>query len=82
MRARAGFACGTSETPLLLFFGFVRPYKGLNVLLEALPAILAQIPVHMLVVGEIWGSSEEYRAQIQRLGIVDHVTLDQRVCTG
>ena len=75
MRARLGLPATPSETPLLLFFGFVRPYKGLNVLLEAMSAIQAQMPVHVLVVGEIWGSSEEYLAQIQRLGIADHVTL-------
>jgi glycosyltransferase involved in cell wall biosynthesis len=74
-RARLGLPETASRTPLLLFFGFIRPYKGLNVLLEALPAIQAQMPVHLLAVGEIWGASEEYRAQIQRLGISDHVTL-------
>ena len=75
IRSRIGLPATLSETPLLLFFGFVRPYKGLGVLLEAMPAILAQLPVHLLVVGEIWGSSAEYLAQIQRLGIADHVTL-------
>ena len=73
--ARLGLPEIAPGTPLLLFFGFVRPYKGLNVLLEALSAIHVQMPVHLLVVGEIWGSSEKYRAQIQRLGISDHVTL-------
>lgn len=75
VRARLGLPETAPGTPLLLFFGFVRPYKGLNVLLEALSAVHVQMPVHLLVVGEIWGSSEEYRAQIQRLGISDHVTL-------
>ena len=74
-RARLGLPAMPSDTPLLLFFGFVRPYKGLNVLLEATSAIQAQMPVHVLVVGEIWGSSEEYLVQIQRLGISNHVTL-------
>lgn len=74
-RARLDLSEMISGTPLLLFFGLVRPYKGLNVLLDALSAVRDQMSVHLLVVGEIWGSSEEYRAQIQRLGIGDHVTL-------
>ena len=40
------------DRPLLLFCGFVRPYKGLDILLAALPTILAQQPVHLLVAGE------------------------------
>jgi glycosyltransferase involved in cell wall biosynthesis len=59
---------------VLLFFGFVRPYKGLAVLLEALPAVLSALPVHLLVVGEIWGDPSQYLAKIERLGLVGHVT--------
>jgi len=75
IRARIGLSLLHPNTHLLLFFGFVRPYKGLSVLLEAMPLIIAHIPVHLLVVGEIWGSSDKYRAQIARLGLAEHVTL-------
>jgi glycosyltransferase involved in cell wall biosynthesis len=61
--------------PVLLFCGFVRPYKGLDVLLEALPQVLAQQTVHLMVVGEFWQGTAEYEAQIGRLGIAPHVTL-------
>lgn len=74
-RARLNLAAAPPGTPILLFFGFVRPYKGLSVLLEAMPIIRARTPAHLLVVGEIWGSPKEYEAQINRLGIADHVTL-------
>lgn len=38
---------------VLLFFGFVRPYKGLNLLLEAFQAIASDDPdVSLLIVGE------------------------------
>jgi len=63
------------DRPLLLFAGFVRPYKGLDILLDALPAVLAQIPVHLLVAGEFWQGSELYREQIDWLGIGDAVTI-------
>lgn len=63
------------DRPLLLFAGFVRPYKGLDILLDALPAVLAQQPVHLLVAGEFWQTSEAYRAQIEEAGIGAAVTL-------
>lgn len=64
--------------PLLLFCGFVRPYKGLDVLLEALPTVLAQQPVHLLVAGEFWDDEGDYRDQIRRLGLEEAVTVDNR----
>ncbi|MEO1084016.1 MAG: glycosyltransferase [Acidobacteriota bacterium] len=59
--------------PTLLFFGFVRPYKGLAELLEAVPAILAERPVTLLVVGEFWRDKATYEDTIARLGIGEHV---------
>ena len=55
--------------PVLLFFGFVRPYKGLGDLLAALPVVLARRPVTLLVVGEFWEPRAEYERQVRALGI-------------
>jgi glycosyltransferase involved in cell wall biosynthesis len=56
----------------LLFFGFVRPYKGVDVLLRA----LAQVPdVKLTIVGEIWGTRKTYTNLIQDLHIGDRVVL-------
>jgi glycosyltransferase involved in cell wall biosynthesis len=63
------------DRPLLLFFGFVRHYKGLDILLEAMPEVLANQSVHLLVVGEFWQSDKPYRAQIRRLNLETAVTL-------
>jgi len=63
------------DRPLLLFAGFVRPYKGLDILLEALPAVLKQQAVHLLVAGEFWQASDSYRQQIQEMGLADAVTI-------
>lgn len=57
------------EGNVLLFFGFVRPYKGLIYLLEALPQVLANIPVTLLVVGEFWGDKAKYLEKVQQLGL-------------
>jgi len=57
----------------LLFFGIVRPYKGLDVLLRA----LAQAPaeVTLTVAGEFWADTTEMDNLIAELGLADRVTL-------
>jgi glycosyltransferase involved in cell wall biosynthesis len=67
-----------TDRPLLLFCGFVRPYKGLDILLEALVQVVAQQPVHLLVAGEFWDDEATYRQQISRLNLDEHVTIDNR----
>lgn len=56
----------------LLFFGLVRPYKGLDVLLEALTEVPA---VSVTVTGEFWGGTRPTEQAIARLGLRDRVEL-------
>jgi glycosyltransferase involved in cell wall biosynthesis len=63
---------------VLLFFGFVRPYKGLRHLLDAMPGILTRHSVRLLVAGEFWHDRPAYLEQIKRLGITDQVILLDR----
>ena len=63
------------DVPVLLFFGFVREYKGLHVLLEALPAIADALPdVHLVVAGEPYDDPARYRALIDRHDLDGQVT--------
>lgn len=64
-----------NETPVILFFGFVRPYKGLNYLIEALSLVLEVLDAHLLIAGEFWDGVQPYREQIQSLHLEDHVTI-------
>ncbi|WP_329522321.1 glycosyltransferase family 4 protein [Spirillospora sp. NBC_01491] len=57
----------------LLFFGMVRPYKGLDVLLRALAA--GPEDVSLTVAGEFWGGLDETRALIGELGLAGRVEL-------
>jgi glycosyltransferase involved in cell wall biosynthesis len=62
-----------SSVGRLLFFGIVRPYKGLDVLLRA----LARGPGHLTltVAGEFWGGTRETEKLIAELGIGPRVRL-------
>lgn len=63
-----------SEEHVILFFGYVRAYKGLDVLLNAMPEILKSVKLRLLVVGEFYEDEEKYRTQAHRLGISDAVS--------
>lgn len=71
--ARAKLGIGPDE-PVLLFFGFVRRYKGLRHLISALPAVREHFPVRLLVVGEFWEDERPYRDLVRQLGLEDAVT--------
>jgi D-inositol-3-phosphate glycosyltransferase len=79
-RAEARQRLGLPEdAPVLLFFGFVRRYKGLDVLLDALPAIRRGAPgARLVVAGEAYDDAEVYRRQIASLGLGDAVTWADR----
>lgn len=59
----------------LLFFGFVREYKGLSVLLEAMRNIRGKSDATLLVVGEFWGDKRKYIDQIESYGISSRVKI-------
>lgn len=61
--------------PVLLFFGFIRRYKGLDILLDAMPAILEKVDATLLVAGEFYEDKAEFDAQVERLGIGDKVVV-------
>lgn len=58
---------------VLLFFGYVRKYKGLDTLLDAMPHVLKELPVKLLVVGEFYESENHYRNRIRDEGLESHV---------
>ena len=60
-----------------LFFGLIRDYKGLDLLLEAWAKWLPE-GRKLLIAGEFYASREKYIALIERLGLQDRVVLHDR----
>ena len=60
---------------IILFFGFVRPYKGLKYLIDAIPEVLQKIEVTLLIVGEFWKDRRQYLKQIKNMKIEDRIKI-------
>lgn len=58
----------------LLFFGMVRPYKGLDILLRALGRPTSP-SVRLTVAGEFWGGTGPTERLVAELGLQDRVTI-------
>src|SRR6266404_1614936 len=71
-------AKGSRSGRTILFFGKVRKYKGLDVLLAAMPKVLSQINCQLLIVGEFYDSVERYRQLIDELELEQHIDIDDR----
>ena len=65
-----------ADEKIILFFGFIRKYKGLDLLFEAmaLPAI-KNAGIRLLVAGEFYEEEKGYQAQIDQLGIREQLYL-------
>lgn len=63
------------ECEYVLFFGLVRPYKGLDMLLEGWRKDRRR---KLLIAGEFYDGVEKYREQVARLGLESEVTIHDR----
>ena len=79
IEARERLKIKTDEL-IILFFGFIRKYKGLDILLDAMKILKenakskTQNP-KLLVAGEFYEDEKTYLQQINRLGLSDDVIL-------
>lgn len=74
-RATSRARLGVPEHDLaLLCFGLIRPYKGVEVLLEAVASLPRELPVTLLLAGEPWGEAgERLHARIAEPDLVGRV---------
>ncbi|MBN1397931.1 MAG: glycosyltransferase [Bacteroidetes bacterium] len=66
---------GISADHVMLFFGHIRTYKGLDILLDAMPLILKKISAILIIAGEFYENEPKYREKINRLGLEKHIRL-------
>ena len=68
------------DARIVLFFGFIRKYKGLDILFEAMSLLKPttnhkQQTINLLVAGEFYEDAKPFQEQIKRLGIEDSLIL-------
>ena len=64
------------EKQYMLFFGLVRAYKGLDLLLDAFGKVKDQLPdLRLIVAGEFYEDEEKYRAQLYFNKLNDRVII-------
>ena len=73
--AEARLRLGITAHHVLLFFGYIRKYKGLDVLLDAIALLRGRLDLALLVVGEFYDDEQQYREQIRRLELEAMVTI-------
>jgi len=65
-----------NDESIVLFFGFIRKYKGLDILLDAMKILKSQMSnLKLLIAGEFYEDEKPYLEQINKLRINDNVIL-------
>jgi glycosyltransferase involved in cell wall biosynthesis len=68
-----------NDKPILLFFGFIRPYKGLSVLIDALHILVNNHDeIHLIIAGEFWEPREKYEQKISALNLTPYIHIFDR----
>lgn len=67
-----------SDDAIILFFGFIRKYKGLDILLDAMQILSNHQQtknIKLLIAGEFYDDNKPYIEQIKKTGIIDNLIL-------
>ena len=63
------------DDKLILFFGFIRDYKGLDILLEAMADVKNKLDIKLIVAGEFYSNKKKYLDLITELDLKNNVHL-------
>ena len=67
---------GLQNRKVLLFFGYIKPYKGLDLLIKCFPLVKKRVPeAILLIAGEIYGNEQPYRDLIKETGLAEEIIL-------
>jgi glycosyltransferase involved in cell wall biosynthesis len=71
VREEMGF---NPDDKVILLFGTIRPYKGIDTALKAFARIIKHIPeARLLIAGKLWENWSPYQSLIDELDIDDHI---------
>lgn len=65
-----------ADKKVLLYFGFVRDYKGLDLLIEAFAKL--NNDYYLIIAGEVYGDDQKYHNIIQKAGISNRCSVNLR----
>ncbi|MDR3715283.1 MAG: glycosyltransferase [Puia sp.] len=75
LRRKMGLPTGSTDK-IVLFFGFIRKYKGLDILLTAMSdQRIRNSGIRLLIAGEFYEEEKPYREQIEQTGIGSELIL-------
>ncbi len=75
-RKRLGFSTSSIPGNFILFFGLVRKYKGLDLLLDVMgSSVIQKMNIKLIVAGEFYDSKEKYMKKIKSLDLDSCVVL-------
>ena len=74
-REEARRLLGITSERVVLFFGYVRRYKGLDILLDAIARARRELDLTLMVVGEFYDDETRYRRLIAELGLTESVRI-------
>ncbi|MFH2046088.1 MAG: glycosyltransferase [Pseudomonadota bacterium] len=63
------------KNKIILLFGAIRPYKGVDTALKAFAQVLAKVPdSRLLIAGKLWEKWEPYQKLIEKLNIEEYIS--------
>ncbi len=60
---------------VMLFFGFIRDYKGLDTLIEAVNLLKGELDFTLIVAGEFYSDKEKYLSLIEKYNLSEYIKL-------
>ena len=68
----------SEKSSIILFFGFIREYKGLKYLIEAIAKLPSTIDAKLYIVGEFWENQEIYTDLIKNLDLKERIVINNK----
>jgi glycosyltransferase involved in cell wall biosynthesis len=64
-----------TDEKIILFFGFIRDYKGLDILLNVMALLKDSLNIKLMIAGEFYSNEEKYLKIINDLGIKENLLM-------